>query len=76
MQVEFYGGEYSLFGPTGGDGAGDVKSLRAGAYTRPLFLAEPFLTQKHSLNTPNTPYHPLNTPEITLNCTPCHTECA
>jgi len=23
---------------------------------------EPFLTQKHTLNTPQTPYHPLNTP--------------
>jgi hypothetical protein len=35
---------------------------------------EPFLTQKHTLNTPNTPYHPLNTPETTLNCSPRHTE--
>ena len=35
---------------------------------------EPFLTQKHALNTLDTPYHPLNTPETTLNCTPCHTE--
>ena len=24
---------------------------------------EPFLTQKHTLSTPNTPYHPLNTPK-------------
>jgi len=24
---------------------------------------EPFLTQKHTLNTPNTPYHCLNDPE-------------
>jgi hypothetical protein len=35
---------------------------------------EPFLTQKHTLNTPNTPYHPLNTSETTPICTPCHTE--
>jgi len=35
---------------------------------------EPFQTQKHTLNTPHTPYHPLNTPETTPNCTPCHTE--
>ena len=35
---------------------------------------EPFLTQQHTLNTPNAPYHPLNTPETTPNCTPCHTE--
>ena len=37
---------------------------------------EPFLTQRHTLNTPNTPYQPTNTPETTPNCTPCHTECA
>jgi hypothetical protein len=36
--------------------------------------SEPFLTQKHTLNTPNTPHHPLNTPETIPNCTPCHTE--
>ena len=35
---------------------------------------EPFLTQKHTLNSPDTPYHPLNTPETTPNRTPCHTE--
>jgi len=35
---------------------------------------EPFLTQKHTLNTPDTPYYPLNTPEITPNCSPCYTE--
>ena len=35
---------------------------------------KPFLTQKHTLNTPNTPYRPLNTPETTPNCTPRHTE--
>ena len=35
---------------------------------------EPFLTQKHTVMTPDTPYHPLNTPETTPNCTPCHTE--
>ena len=35
---------------------------------------EPFLTQKHTLNIPNIPYHPLSTPETTRNCTPCHTE--
>jgi hypothetical protein len=35
---------------------------------------EPFVTQKHTRHTPNTPYHPLNTPETTPNCTPCHTE--
>ena len=35
---------------------------------------EPFLTQKHTRNTPNTPYHPLDTPATTPNCTPCHTE--
>jgi len=35
---------------------------------------EPFLTQKHTINTPNTPFQPLNTPETTPNCTPCHTK--
>ena len=35
---------------------------------------EPFLTQGHTLNTPNTPYPPLNTPETTPNYTPCYTE--
>ena len=35
---------------------------------------ELFLTQKHYLNTPHTPYHPLNIPETTPNRTPCHTE--
>jgi len=35
---------------------------------------KPFLTQKHAPNTPDTPYHPLNTPETTPNCTPCRTE--
>ena len=35
---------------------------------------EPFLTQKHTLSTQNTSYHPLNTPETTANCTPCHIE--
>ncbi len=35
---------------------------------------EPFLTQKHTLNTRNTPYHSLDTPETTPNCTPCQTE--
>jgi hypothetical protein len=35
---------------------------------------EPFLTQKHTLNTPDAPHHPLSTPETTPNCTPCHTE--
>jgi hypothetical protein len=32
----------------------------------------PFLTQKHTLHTPNIPYHPLNTPETSHDCTPCH----
>ena len=56
--------------------AGVVAQLQAGAYTRPLYSAqlEPFLTQKHTLNTPNTPYHPLNSPETTPYCTHCHTE--
>jgi len=31
---------------------------------------EPFLTQKYTLNTPNTPYHPLDTPESAPNCNP------
>jgi hypothetical protein len=35
---------------------------------------EPFMTQKHTLNTLNTPCHPVNTPETIPNCTPCHTE--
>jgi len=35
---------------------------------------EPFLTQKHTLNTPTTPYHPLHSPETTPKCNPCHTE--
>jgi hypothetical protein len=35
---------------------------------------EPFLTQKHTLHTPKAPYHPLNIPETTPNCTPCHAE--
>jgi len=35
---------------------------------------EPYLTNLHTLDTPDTPYHPLNTPETTLNCTPCHAE--
>ena len=35
---------------------------------------KPFLTQQHTLNIPNTLYHPVNTPETTPNCTPCHTE--
>jgi len=35
---------------------------------------ERFLTQKHTVDTPNTPYHPLNTPRTTPNCTSCHTE--
>jgi len=37
---------------------------------------ELFLTQKHTLDTPNTPYYPLNTPETTPDCSPCHTESA
>jgi hypothetical protein len=35
-----------------------------------LAQLEPFLTQKQTLNTPNTPYHPLNTPEITPSLYP------
>jgi hypothetical protein len=35
---------------------------------------EPFLTQKHTITTPNTPHHPRNTPETTPNCNPCQTE--
>ena len=39
-----------------------------------LAQLEPFLTQKRTqkrtLNTPNTPYHPILTPETTPNCTP------
>ena len=35
---------------------------------------EPFLTQKQTLNTPDAPYYPLNTPETTPICTPCRTE--
>jgi hypothetical protein len=31
---------------------------------------EPFLTQKHTLHTPNTTYHPLNNPETIPYCTP------
>jgi len=56
-----------------------IMQWTAGAYTRPLGLLarlEPFLTQKHTLNIPNTPYHPVNTSERTPNCTPCHTEVA
>ena len=30
----------------------------------------PFLTETHTLNTPNTPYHLLNTPDITLTAPP------
>ena len=37
---------------------------------------EPFLTLKHTLSTPITPYHPLKTPETTPSCTPCPTESA
>jgi len=50
--------------------------LLRGAWTQGLTLVhysaqnEPFLTQKHTLNTPNTPYHPLNTPETTPKRTP------
>ena len=52
-----------------------AKAAKVGLCTRPLSAQlEPFLTQKHTLNTPNTPYHPLNTPETTPNCTPCPTE--
>jgi hypothetical protein len=32
--------------------------LRPGAYTAYSAQLEPFLTQKHTLNTPNTPCHP------------------
>jgi len=39
-----------------------------------LAQLELYLIQKHTVNTPNTPYHPLNTPKTTRNCTPCHTE--
>jgi hypothetical protein len=35
---------------------------------------EPFLTQKHTRNTPTDPCHPLKIPETAPNCTPCHTE--
>jgi hypothetical protein len=41
----------------------------AGAYSLVHYSAqlEPFLTQKHTLNTPNTPYHPLSTPKHLRN---------
>jgi hypothetical protein len=35
---------------------------------------KPFLTKKHTLNTPNIPYHLLNTPETTPNSNPCDTD--
>ena len=48
---------------------------KAGAYTRHCSAQlEPFLIQKHTRNTHHTPYHPLNTPEATPQCTPCHAE--
>ena len=40
----------------------------AGAYTLPCSAQlEPFLTQNHTLNTPDTLYLPLNTPRTTPN---------
>jgi hypothetical protein len=51
--------------------AAQVQGLTLVHYSAQL---EPFLAQKHTPNTPVTPYHPLNTPETTPNCTPCHTE--
>jgi pimeloyl-ACP methyl ester carboxylesterase len=37
---------------------------------------EPFLTRKHTQNTPNTPPHPQNTPQASLKHTPYPTESA
>jgi hypothetical protein len=56
-----------------GDGGGEgvKQGLTPVHYSAQL---EPFLTQKHTLNTPITPYPPFNIPETTPNCTHCHTE--
>ena len=51
--------------------SGDSLGLTLVHYSAQLV---PFLTQKHTLNSLNTPYHLLNTHETTPNCTPCHTE--
>jgi hypothetical protein len=59
---------------------GKVNDLSAPAAKQGLTLVhcsaklEPFLTQKHILNTPHTPCHLLNTPDTTPDCNPCHTE--
>jgi len=54
-------------------GAGWGQGLTLVQYSAQL---EPFLRQTRTLDTPNKPYHPLNTSETTPKCTPCHTEYA
>ena len=54
--------------------AGDIYGWQGLTLVHYSAQFEPFLTQEHTLHTPDTPYHPLNTPETTPDCTPCHTE--
>ena len=71
-----------LSDPTGATtmGVGYAKFPAGSASSQGLTLVhhsaqlEPFLTQKHTLCTPSAPDPPLNTPETTSNCNPCHTE--
>jgi len=35
---------------------------------------QPFLKQNTPCTPSDNPWHPLNSPETTPNCTPCHTE--